>query len=329
METTRSVWRSLRPVLLAAAAATTWLVLSAPAATASSDTDSLLTNATSSVTALSPAADPAGDILIPATDVASREAGEGPVAAVTSPVSAPVLSPVVHEVTRAADGLLQVVPVAPAASLTQLTERTEPVVHIADAVVGDSANSLLGVSGAVPEIVDAALTALIDPAGARGTSPVSGTGLELPLTVGGGKVGSLVPASADQSGGANEPLTAPDATDSQADVTGAMVPALPRAGVFASSAPWGQLPPGASADAVAPGYPDGGPLDTLPDFLPAMPAMPGSGSAGGNGSGAGPSTPEWLAAHGFELPLTTALPVPGALLQSPSPVSFDPGSSPD
>ena len=326
METTRSVWRSLRPVLLAAAAATTWLALSAPAATASSDTDSPLTKATSSVTALAPAAaDPAGDILRPATGDASRDAGEGP--AVTSPLTAPSLSPVVHEVTRAADGLLQSVPVVtvlvPAESLTQLTE---PVMATADTVVGDTTNSLLGEPGVVPEIVNPTLKPVIDLAGAPGTSPVSGTGLELPLTVDGGTLGSLVPANADQPGGVAEPLTAPDAADFHADVTGAMVPALPRAGVFTSSAPWGQLAPLASADVVPPAYPDGGPLDTLPDFLPAM---PGSGSNGGNGPGAGASTPAWLAAHGFEPPLTTALPVLGALLRSPSPVSFDPGSSPD
>ena len=326
METPRSVWRSLRPVLLAAAAATTWMAFSAPAATASSDT--LLTNATSSVTALATAAtDPSADITLPAAGDTPRSAGESPIAEVISSLSVPAPSPVAHEVTRAADGLLQGVPVVtvlvPAESLTQLTD---PVVKIADTVIGDTTYSLLGQSGVVPEILDPTLKQVVDLVVAPGISAVPGTGLELPVGVdGGGKVSSLVPANADPPGGENEPLSALDTSIFGADVTRAMVSALPR-GVFSSSARWGELQPRAFADVVLPAYPDGAPLNTLPDV---MPALPGSGSAGGNGPGAGPSTPAWLAAPGFEVPRTTELPILGALLRSPSPVSFDPGSSPD
>ena len=331
MDTTRSVWRSLRPVLLAAAVATSWMAFSAPAATASSGPDSPPGNATSSVTILATTATGlVGDILTaPPTDGAPGSAGVSPTAAVTSSLSAPALSPVVRDATRTADLLVQSVPVVseivPVDSLTRLTE---PVVHIPDTAIGTTVDSLLGESGVVPGVLDPALKPAIDLVVAPAGSPVPETGLELPLKVDGGRLIELaVPTVGPTSGEIGAlPAPVPFVFDAGNDPSRASVARLFDTFGFDSSAARGEWRPPATATAAPPAEPDGSLLDTLLDVLPAM---PGSGSGGTSGPGAGPSTPAWLSAHGFDLPRTTGLPILGALLPSPSPVSFDPGSSPD
>ncbi|MET3172360.1 UNVERIFIED_ORG: hypothetical protein ABIB52_000184 [Arthrobacter sp. UYCu721] len=65
---------------------------------------------------------------------------------------------------------------------------------------------------------------------------------------------------------------------------------------------------------------------------PATPPAP-AGPASGAGSGASPSGPPgsaaWLDEFGLNLPLLGALPISGSPEHALSPVSFDPGSSPD
>ncbi|WP_248762027.1 hypothetical protein [Pseudarthrobacter sp. SSS035] len=67
---------------------------------------------------------------------------------------------------------------------------------------------------------------------------------------------------------------------------------------------------------------------------PSMPPAPApAGPASGAGGGASPSGPSgsaaWLNEFGFDLPLPGSFPVRGSSQHAPSPVSFDPGSSPD
>ncbi|RAX47415.1 hypothetical protein DQ354_00010 [Arthrobacter sp. AQ5-06] len=65
---------------------------------------------------------------------------------------------------------------------------------------------------------------------------------------------------------------------------------------------------------------------------PSTPPAP-AGPASGAGSGASPSGPSgsaaWLDEFGFNLPHTGSFPISGSPEHAPSPVSFDPGSSPD
>lgn len=65
---------------------------------------------------------------------------------------------------------------------------------------------------------------------------------------------------------------------------------------------------------------------------PCTPPAP-AGPASGAGSGASPSGPSgsavWLDEFGFNLPHTGSFPISGSSEHAPSPVSFDPGSSPD
>ena len=70
------------------------------------------------------------------------------------------------------------------------------------------------------------------------------------------------------------------------------------------------------ADERAPAVPD-----------PA-PGVPGSGSGSGAPSG-GNANPAWLSSFRLHLAGTLNIPARGDLLAPPSPVSFDPGSSPD
>jgi hypothetical protein len=60
-----------------------------------------------------------------------------------------------------------------------------------------------------------------------------------------------------------------------------------------------------------------------------LPAMPGSVSGTSQSAGAGPGGSAWLSAFHLDVPLTGVFPVSGPLQNSPAPVSFDPGSSPD
>ncbi|MHA7289191.1 hypothetical protein ACX80V_06030 [Arthrobacter sp. MDT3-24] len=86
--------------------------------------------------------------------------------------------------------------------------------------------------------------------------------------------------------------------------------------------------PGTSNNLLA--VPAESPWTTGPSTPPApAPAGPASGA----GSGAPPSgasgSAAWLDEFGFNLPLSGAFPISGSHEHAPSPVSFDPGSSPD
>ncbi|QNE13898.1 hypothetical protein [Pseudarthrobacter sp. NBSH8] len=67
---------------------------------------------------------------------------------------------------------------------------------------------------------------------------------------------------------------------------------------------------------------------------PSTPPAPApAGPASGAGSGASPSgasgAAAWLDEFGFNVPLLAVFPISGSSEHAPSPVSFDPGSSPD
>lgn len=331
---TRPIWRSLRPVLLAAAAATSWLALSAPAASADATPEPapLVKRASSSVVAVETSARAhAGNVVLQFQLKTERPpARSGSSAVIALPAALPELRPAVRDVAASADGLLHRVPAATAlAPANPVAAVTDPVATLADTVVGAASAAVVPVTGTVIEILDPVVRPIIDHAVRPVPSPIPGEGTALPEMLDGGSPGPGVSPSAALSGAREE--TAPssagilaDAT-SESTATGVSFSQTVGAAVRSGNRGPFQLPASVAASA-APEPPAEAPRDAL--FYP-VPAVPGSGSAGSASSGGSPSVPAWLSHHHFIIPSPSASHVRGALLRAPSQVSFEPGSSPD
>ncbi|HET8878797.1 MAG TPA: hypothetical protein VFN00_05050 [Arthrobacter sp.] len=296
MEISRPAWRVLRPVLLAAAAATSWIALSGPAASADSASglEPLLNEVRSPVSALtSPVADRTASLLPPLrVEESSPLAAERPAGDLAAGL--PTLQPVIGEATAGADNLLGSAPVLNDISpLPAVTVLIDPVVAAADSAVA-------GVAGTA----DAGVSAVV------GTvSPIVHSVLE-PVT-------EAVPPAPD-----GIATGARDAADGVGQAT-------PGDGADSSSAPM--------AGTSAVGHADGpvmaeAPQDSAGDLAAAWPGpntgVPGSG-AGASPSPGGSAQPAWLSGYHFQRPTAPGSAAHGRVLQVPSPVSFDPGSSPD
>jgi hypothetical protein len=305
-----SPWRALRPVLLAGAATLTWLTLSSTAATAdSADSGSLLGGVTSSVSSL-------------ASPLASTLPSRPEVAPPAPQPAAPsgLLQPVVGTLASSTDQLVATVPVVNEV----VPAGTVSVVAVPVAVVADDAASGL-VETVAPPLVEA--VPVLEPV--------------------------LQPVSDLVTGAAPLPVTLPSVPDSGSVVTGtagvldeAPAAAAPSAAGIPTATVSGQLPGAAgeegsptpsvalartSASHDAPTTASGSAEPALP--LAGDPYPAPSGPSSGAGSGTSPSGPSgsaaWLNDLDFELLLPGSLPVSGSSEHAPSPVSFDPGSSPD
>lgn len=260
MESSRPLWRVVRPVLLAAAAATSWLAISATAASADSPTDRgpLAGQVLSTVTAI---AAPDAAVELPPI---SRPDGDAPAPVLLSVV--PKLQPLAGAVTSRADALVATVPVSAVPS------------------------ELPGVPSELPG--GAAAPAPLDPpaAAVTGSTQAPSAGIE--------------PA----------PAAAAAARDA---VTAA-----------ASSVPCGQTAAPNPAETPMMSLADDPADERVPGVQDPAPGVPGSGSGSGAPSG-GNANPAWLSSFRLHLAGTLNIPARGDLLAPPSPVSFDPGSSPD
>lgn len=328
MESSRPLWRVVRPVLLAAAAATSWLAISATAASADAPTDRgpLAGQVLSTVTAI---AAPNVAVELP---LASRPNGDAPAPGLLSVV--PKLQPLAGGVSSRADALAATVPVADvpvvgsALMLPPLTPVTDPVLGLADSAVSAVVVSADSAVASVVDGVGPVLGTVTGPVAAVVTPPaLPAVPSELPalpseLPGGAAVAATLDPPAEAVTGSTQSPSAdmepAPAASAAARDAVAATVSAIP---CKQSAAPNHAETPMMSladdpADEWAPGAPD-----------PA-PGVPGSGSGSGAPSG-GNANPAWLSS--FRLHLAGALNIParGDLLAPPSPVSFDPGSSPD
>lgn len=308
MAKVRSPWRALRPLLLAGAVTATWLALSASAATADSsrDSGSLLGGPTSSVSSLT-----ASSLTAPLTSAVS------PILEAASPAPSPtgLLQPVVGSVAGSADQLIAAVPVVksmvPAGTVTAVAA---PVAAAVDAAADDLVETV------APPLADAApvlapvLNPVVDLVDATVPSaPVSLPAL-LPLdeTTAAGGSSTVMDAPAAAGHVTTDAVTnSPSSSDKLLAVTGMSslpVPAVTEMHAVPAESPW-----------------------TTDPSTPAAPAP--AGPASGAGSGASPSGPSgsaaWLDEFDFNLPRTGAFPISGLSEHAPSPVSFDPGSSPD
>lgn len=347
MHSRHHIWAFLRPVLLAAAAATSWIVFSALGASADSGSShsspagkSLVGTVGSSLNAVtSHATGQAKDVLAPVKAAVNGGLVESPSSSVASLVPAPSLAPVVHEVAGLADDVAQNVPVVkelvPAGTVSAVTN---PVVRTVDG----AANSAVGTVAHVAETVLEPLDPVLAPV--TGTVPVPVITPELPTlpaippaaqpVVADPATSSPQPSALPAVDGASQYDVSPDAGTAQESA--ASVPAMADstvelpgpASAHGSSLFRGlpvQLPAPSAASPENPAAP--APFESPAEPLPGAPATTTGGAGASNGNA--PVQPAWVDAHHFFLPEPGSARIQGSLLNSPAPVSFDPGSSPD
>ena len=307
-------WRALRPVLLAGAATLTWLTLSGTAAAAdSADSGSLLGGVTSSVSALA----------APLTSTSAPP----PAASPAPPAAAPsgLLQPVAGTLTGATDQLIAAVPVVN----NVVPAGTVSAVAVPVAVVADDSTAAL-VETVAPPLVEAVpiLEPVVQPVSdlVTGVAPLR---VALPVIP---DTGSVFPDAAGVLSGADSTVP-PAISGASTDIGAEQRLGDAGAGVEGSAAQTVALAvtsasPAATVVARRSAVPES-PLTTgEPSPFPA-PAGPSSG-AGSGASTSGPAGPAaWLHDSDLGLPLPGSFAVAGASEHSPSPVSFDPGSSPD
>lgn len=318
----RSPWRALRPVILAGAAAVSWLTLSSTAASADtlSDTSSVLGGVTSSVT--SSVSSVTGKLTDPVPDAPPP---------VTAPVPAPsagLLQPVIGQVSSVADNLVASVPVVNQVVPTgTVSAVSTPIVAVADETTAGLVEVI------VPPVAEA--VPVLEPV----LEPVSD------LVTGNTPLEVQLPALTDVA--VEEPLPAPDSAAAAADAAAGFGPSAadettfqaptepvamatsaaeaPAAAMFLAST--STFDPAVSGTAGA-GAEHPGTADPSPAADP-VPATPGS-LTGGNGQSSGASgSAAWLSSDNLEHLLPGAVDARETNEHAPAPVSFDPGSSPD
>jgi hypothetical protein len=298
-------WRVLRPVLLAGAAALTWMALSTSAATADSSVDpgSLLGAVTSSVSSLSSESSPAPLASSPSKAASPRTPSLG------------LLQPLVGSLAGASDQFGAALPVVnhvvPAGTVTAVSAPVAAAADDAAAVLVDSVAPRLAEAIPVLEPVLQPVADLVN-----GAPPLQVSSPELPV------------AATDASGDAvsRDPGTAggqPSAALADQD------------GSFLNTA-GGALGWAVASELASTGIPlaSVGTRSAPPDIpwtddpSPA-PAGPSSGPGSGSSQSGSPGFAAWLGTVGLHLPRPGVFPVSGFPQHAPSPVSFDPGSSPD
>lgn len=348
-------WRALRPLFLAGAAAMAWLALSAPAATAdtASDPASLPGSISSSVSSLTSPSQPSlGNTVSAARAVRPAKA--------TAPVPAPAPGPVVPAVAPAPGALASVaraagtepaprpgqagLPQPLAGNVAGSADQLVDAVPLLEQVVptGTVDAVIAPASGAVDTVVETAAKALLLPAGAAlpvlepvlqpvGDVLTGGGGLQVPVPGAGQVLAPVIMAPAGLRGfeAGSGPVAGrilPDGTPLSAAGTAGGVPAW----AYAASAPVGSAGPGSSAASAGPSDATESPADG--DWIPgpeALPAAPSSGAGSGQSSASPAGAAAWLSDLSLDAPRPDAFPISGPLQSAPSPVSFDPGSSPD
>lgn len=314
-----SLWRSLRPTLLAGAAALTWLTFSSTAASADTlaEPPSLLGSVTSSVASVAEAL----PVLPAANDSALTAAAPdgllpsaaGPVAGAVDNLIASV--PVVHHVVPA----------------NTVSAVTAPVTAVADDVVAGAVGAVVTpLTEAVP-VLEPVVQPITDLVG--GVSPVPGglPGLpQLPATSDveavpedtGVSDGGAPPAQADVAAGATESIEVSEGSaTAPAPASIAAASSTSEASYLASYPTLGPSPTAIAGEQTTS---FGG--STYPAHAPAPPA---SGSGGSSASGAGSGPAAWLDVFDLLLPLAGDSSLGDYSEHAPSPVSYDPGSSPD
>ncbi|WP_156507409.1 hypothetical protein [Arthrobacter sp. OY3WO11] len=251
-----------------------------------------------------------------------------------TPASAPsgLLQPAAAPLAGAADNLIASVPVVshvvPANTVSAVTA---PVTAVADDVVAGAVGAVVTpLTEAVP-VLEPVVQPITDLVG--GVSPVPGGLPTLPqlpaaseaeavLEDTGVSDGGTAPAQADAGTVATESSQTSDGSEAAADPASIAAASITSEASYLTSY---------SASAISPtemtgeqALPFGG--SPYPAHVPAPPA---SSSGGSTASGAGSGPAAWLDAFDLLLPLAGDSPLGEYSEHAPSPVSFDPGSSPD
>lgn len=305
MAKARLPWHVFRPVLLAGAATLTWLALSTSAATADSSTDSLLGGVTSSVSSLSaPLTGPVG----PASSAAILA---------PEPPSSGLLQSVVGGIPGTADQLIGGAPVinqvVPAGAVSGVSS---PAV----AVVNDTAAGLVEtVSTPLVEAVPVLEPVLLP------VAELVNDIVPLPVSIPDLESANFQPVAALPA----DLAVAEGTANQDSEFVGAAIgPAAGAVGPQQDSAGMPFAASQASTGADSPGT--GTPVTADPRPAPApAPPGPSSGSGGSISSAGSGGSAAWLTFLDFYLPPAGSVPLSGPSMHAPSPVSFDPGSSPD
>lgn len=309
MRSELDAWAFLRPLLLAMAAAASWIALSATAAAADSSPshDSLLGTV--------------GSSLSPVTTSIAQQAED-------------VQDRAVEDVAGLSDHLVQSVPlvnqVVPAGAVTAVSD---PAVATVDGVVDSALGTLIPLASGVLEPLDSVLEPVLSAVPLPVVIPENGLDAVLPVVTDAIESTELhtTPAAAlptvvelpqvgDQAG------APPAGTEADTAVT-ASRPLSHH--TLNGKGPADDLltKPAAFTPLLSEAGPGNAPVHAPSGPLPAMPGatMGGSSSSSGNS----PAMPAWLIAHHFQIPAAGKATVHGSLLTAPAPVSFDTGSSPD
>lgn len=318
MESARLSWRALRPLLLAGAAATAWLTLSAPAVSAdsTSDSSSLLGGISSSVSSVAgKAAAPVDDAVTALAKTANPSAPTPSPA--TTPESTGPLQPLTGAATGTVDQTIEAVPVVnQIAPADTVGTATAPVVQAADSVVADAAETVFPAATDTLPVLEPVLEPVGDLISGNDYLPFPD-----PESLAPGLVDEATSDSDDGPGTDVEPALgrALNASTDNTDTYGRSAEVLPSSTANTGLARSSAAPDGSIA---SPEYGQEAPA------LAEVPTIPGSGSASGQ-SGGGPGGIAWLSTFHLNVPLTGVFRIGGPLQNSPAPVSFDPGSSPD
>jgi len=313
-------WAILRPLLIAVAAAASWIVFSALGASADSSTSSdspLGTGASTLSSVTTTVTRQAKDLQEPVEPGPGGGLSNAPASTVPTLVPAPSLRPVAEEVEGLAENVVETVPVVsqvvPAGTVAAVVD---PAVGTVDGVASGTVESALPLAGAVLEPPDPVLEPVIGavplPAAQR-VAPDPMTTAPAPAVV-----ADIQPAS-DRAVEieAETAVASPVSTrflDHETWYSNGLT-CDPR---MKATAGWPTLSAGSRQDA-----PFRAPSD-------AFPAAPGATTGGSSRSGCGGSAmPAWLAAHHFQIPAAGAAAGQDPLRTAPGPVAFDPGSSPD
>lgn len=296
MKSKLNAWAFLRPLLIAVAAAASWVALSATGASADSSTSG------------DPLRGAAGSTLSSVASTATHQARD---------VLEPAEAGPVEDTARLANQLVQLVPaVNTAVPAGTVSAVVDPALDTVDGAAGGTVGTVIPLAGAVLEPLEPVLDPVINAVPLPGVTPAAPPA-EAPA----------LPADIPLPG---EGATAPAAEPQQANTgpdTASAPPLSHRTRCNTGLACDSRLQPAAATALVSVAAPQDAPFGGQADVLPCVPgaATGGSSPSGGNGQ----AMPARLGDHRFHAPGAGPDAVQGRLLAAPAPVPSDPGSSPD
>ncbi len=343
MRASRGAWRFVRPVLLGAAAAASWLTLSATGASADPlpEPDSLPASVSVSAAGLVDSAVNAVDQVTDGLLPSSQTPAQAPAPEISLP-DVPRLQPAVHGVATAVDELVQTVPVVRTVVPAQtLPAATDPILTVVDDIAGFAVETIRPTADGLLETLHPVLPPANDVGAGQGCPEGQGDPAAPPAA---GCSGSpVIPALPDidavTEGTADSPRFAPDrqpapeqlptATEQLADED-ALAPAVSEVMTSHGDTAVGTAESCAEVSPEAALSVSSGPDSGGPAGAPQGGLMPvGSGSSVVSPSAAGPLLPGCLSGQHLNIPALAALPAYTELMKAPSRVSLDHESFPD